>query len=117
MSKYGPAWVWPAASGAPDKPLPSKPSAEGESSHSRHRRLPTPADSRGPCRVRELVRQVCMAARTSQNHGEAPRKARWGHKLRKRKNQLPWGPPRPGIYPSARGLRCNLDTWGGRAHQ
>lgn len=36
MSKYGPAWVWPATGQALDKSLPSQPAAEGDSPDSGH---------------------------------------------------------------------------------
>lgn len=47
MSKYGPAWVWPAARGAPDQPLPSKPSCTAASPPLRTRTLGGLGQSQG----------------------------------------------------------------------
>lgn len=104
MSKYGPAWVWPAAGRALDKPLPSQPTAEGRELVQQHSRLPSPAKALGVLgTVSEHILWSPRQPGPARSTARLPGRGGCGHSLRKRKNQMPralGNPPRPGIYPT-----------------
>lgn len=124
MSKYGPAWVWPAASKLSSGQAPPL------EAFRRGRALPQQAQPPPhPCRLGggvsvqsqgEHIRQVCAEARTRQKHGEAPRKGRWWPQAQEKEKSAALGtpPPRPGIYPAVpKGSDATLTHGGGLAHQ
>lgn len=109
MSKYGPAWVWPAA-GLADKSLPSQPKAGGREDQ----RVGTtvPPGCQGPGRVSECMARLPEgeAVATASGKGKIRRK----QKLIKRAS----GTAQPGICPQKpEGSDVTLAPQSGRTRQ